>query len=187
MRRLITALVLLVGAFALIGAPSAFADTFNWSFTSSGGDSGSGTFTATEVSAGVELITGITGTWDGSSIAGLIAPGNYPSGSVNGTCCSVPGNNNLLYYPGSPALDLGGLGFASNGNWVNVYWSGSYLVLTDVGECCYNPNSPGTPGALTTSSAQNGNFSIVSTPEPATLGLLGASLILLVFVSKQRS
>src|SRR5208282_683747 len=104
MRRLITALVLLVGAFALIGAPSAFADTFTWSY-SSGTDLGSGTFTATNLGGGVELITGITGTWDGSAITGLLAPGNFPTPNTNnGTCCEVPGNNNLLYYPGSPSL-----------------------------------------------------------------------------------
>jgi len=183
MRRLITALVLLVGAFALVGAPSAFADTFNWSYSATSGSDtgGSGTFTATEVSPGVELITGITGTWDGVSISGLLAPGNYPSGSNNGTCCETPGNNNLLYYPGSPALDLAGLGFASNGNWVNIFYGSSgYEVLTDVGEV--------PPGATVANSTLTsvGNFSIVSTPEPATLGLLAAGLLGL-FYKKQRS
>jgi len=194
MRRLITALVLLVGAFALIGAPSAFADTFSWSYTPGTGPDtgGSGTVTATNEGGGAFLVTGISGTWDGSSITALLAAGNYyspgdtvpPATYTLGTCCESPANDNILFLPpgsvpgfSSGYLDLAGLGFAVGTEYVNIYGTGgagTYLVLTGSAS-----NENGTQTDV------GGTFAI--TPEPATLGLLGASLILLIYVSKQRS
>lgn len=88
----ITITILLVA----IGAPKARADSFT--FTVTGPVSGSGTLTTDPLSLGSYLITGISGTFDGSTITGLIAPGAFAT------------NDNLLY-PGSPMLDVGGVSF----------------------------------------------------------------------------
>jgi len=162
-------------AFLLVGTP-AFADT--WSYTPGGGGNGydlangggSGTLTAVPTATpGVDLITGISGTWDGLAITGLLAPGNYPTGSTPGTCCSSPANNNLLYLSGSPYLDLAGLGFSiapgdPNGNWVNIFDPGSEEVLT---------GSSSFEGGYYTDTG--GTFAL--TPEPGTLVLLGFGLL----------
>ena len=95
------------------------AATWNFTYSGNGGDTAAGTLTTTPLTSGQATITGISGTYDGSTIIGLIPPG---------TCCSSPPNDNVLYYPG-PYLDVPGLGFQSGAFATNIYAS-SYLNLT---------------------------------------------------------
>jgi hypothetical protein len=99
---------------------SAFADTWNFTYTGNGGDTATGSLTTTTLSSGQATITGISGSYDGGTIIGLI-----PSG----TCCSSPPNDNVLYYPG-PYLDLPGLGFQTGSFAANIYLNGTYQNLT---------------------------------------------------------
>ena len=100
---------------------SAFAEQWNFTYSGNGGDTAKGTLTTTPLTVpGSATITGISGTYDGSPIIGLI-----PSG----TCCSSPPNDNVLYSP-APYLDLPGLGFQTGSFATNIYLQGSYADLT---------------------------------------------------------
>jgi hypothetical protein len=115
------AAVVFTAAF-FISSPANAQSAWDFTYSGSGGDTASGTLNTTPLSSGTSgqaTITGISGTYDGSPIVGLIPAG---------TCCSSPPNNNVLYYPG-PNFDIAGLGFQSTSNAVNIY-SGQYSNLT---------------------------------------------------------
>jgi hypothetical protein len=94
-----------------------------YDFSFSGSDTGSGVFTTTATgSAGKFLITGITGTANGSAITGVLPAGTFPS---------LFPSDNLLYDPAiisppnqSPSeLDLTGVSFSTaSGTNYNVYY-----------------------------------------------------------------
>jgi PEP-CTERM motif len=159
MVKIMKILGILTAALCLAGVSPAMADQFDWTYTGTG-DSGSGTITATPSGPNTFSITGISGTWDGSLIAGLLPLH---------TCCSFPANDNVLNFPTGPFLTLGGLGlgFGVDGGAtdVNIYYSGSYLVLTAPA------SNPGADVLTSTS----GTF--VVTPEPTTIALLGSGLV----------
>jgi hypothetical protein len=176
MRKLSKVLGILAAIFFMAASP-AFADTFTWSYLG-GIDSGSGTFTANpNGTPGQELITQITGTFDGSAITALLG---------NGQCCSSPANDNILFYPANPAyLDVNGFGFAFQlgGSDVNIYFCGAgcgfgagYSVLTAL--------AGSAPGVFTLTS-DNGTFNVTQTPEPASIVLLGFGLAGLIFSRKK--
>lgn len=78
-------------------------------------------------------MTGITGTYGGEAITGVLP--------VN----TVSGNDNLIFYPGTPYLDVSGLGFSVAmdpggyyGKEMNVYPDGPN-GYTDNGPTDYNP------------------------------------------------
>jgi hypothetical protein len=137
---------------------------YAFSFSGSG-QSGSGVFTTTSAgTAGEYLITGITGTTDGYSIASLYAPGTYPF--------LLGGGDNDLYVP--PAinnpntlaayLDVYGVAYAlSDGQNINLYFG--------VGQ----GNDPQVYNLLTD-----------QTPEPASLFLLGAGALGLFAIVRRR-
>jgi hypothetical protein len=107
MKRLNVAL--LVFAAAMLPASSAFADTFDFSF-SGAVFSGSGTFTATPDGVGKFLITNVTGEVAGSTITGLLPIGTYPTGAGE-----APNDNILIYPPqlfGTKFFDHDGVSFS---------------------------------------------------------------------------
>jgi len=124
------AVALVAGAvlFAGLGSTARASDfTFSFSGTS---DSGSGTIVATPTgTSGVDLITSITGTVDGSAITGLLTAESYPY-------LPFASNDNLLYFPPSTtapnttpgAFDIYGVSFElADGLDVNIYY-GDYIM-----------------------------------------------------------
>ena len=100
---------------ALLATPASAA-TFLFNFSGTG-QTGSGTVTTdnmTFASRGftAQTITGITGTYNGSAITGLIA--------------GLFGSNNLYYLTGPSFVDGSGLGFrTAAGNQVNLFYQDS--------------------------------------------------------------
>lgn len=100
-----------ISVAALLLSPAAFADTFNFNYSGMGtigstptNFTGSGTFTATKIgTTGQYAINSVSGTANGVSIMGLLAPGIYPS-----TASGNPSNDNILFFP----LASGMLGIA---------------------------------------------------------------------------
>jgi hypothetical protein len=97
-------------------------DVVDFSFSGSG-QSGSGVFTTAPGVGGVYLVTGVTGTTDGSSIVSLFAPGTYPF--------VLGGGDNDLFYPAAinfpntlaAYLDIFGLSYAlADGQDINLYF-----------------------------------------------------------------
>jgi hypothetical protein len=157
--------IMLAVLLVAIGAPNAHADSFT--FTIGGPESGSGTLTTNGLSSGSYLITKITGTFDGSAITSLLAPGGFA------------GNDNLLF-PASPQLDGVGLSFqTANGDVWNIECLSAaitpcfqpivYEVLLDVGGTPVGQDGPHTFDATPT----------VPTPEPNSVALmvLGMGLV----------
>lgn len=154
MKKLVLALSALVIS-ATVCSASAFADTFNFSFSGSS-DWGSGQFTATATSTpGEYLITAVTGTTDGFTISSLL-----PAGSFGG-------NDNLLFYPaaGGSYVDAPGVAyFLSNGTDINLYFVESYAI-----------ESLGSSGF---SFAPLDSLTVTAAaPEPESLVLLGTGLL----------
>jgi hypothetical protein len=170
------AFILLLAVCTLaIGAP-AFADTYSWTY-SGGSDSGSGTLTTTALSGGQATILGVSGTFNGDSITGLLS---------TDTCCSAPANDNILYYPATPYLDVQGIGFGfmAGAEDVNIYFCGAGCTLGS-GYSVLSAPAAGAPNGFTLTS-QDGAFNITPTPEPATLALLGSGFFGLFVARRKR-
>lgn len=182
MRKILIPAILCCG---VLGAGAARAATFD--FTYSGAsvlnfgtqDTASGTLTIGSLDpansqnspAGYD-ITGITGTYDGSAITGLLALNQ---------CCGTPGNDNILYSGGAQFLDGNGLGFTDAvGKEVNIFATG---YANDPYQVTIGPPSTGT-------TASYGSFTISpapqSVPEPSSLILLGTGLLGLLFIIRGR-
>ena len=128
----------LVAALMLAGAcGSARADLFDFSYTSIGGITASGTFTATLQSGNQYLVTNISGTHNGSAITGLLSTGDS-------FCNPSPGCDNLFFYPpnsGPTYFDANGLGFTTaDGNETVLYSGGpnNYDFSNNIGNSAIN-------------------------------------------------
>ena len=178
---------LILGAFAILMLPvsSAFAETFNFSFTGPF-FFGSGTFTATPEGVDHYSITAVAGTVDGSSIVGILAPGSYPTGFLE-----TPNDNVLIYPPEVPwdgidkYFDDAGVSFALAsgvdlnlndtldveaavvGRWNIAELDRITVTMVDPGDLV----DPGDPDLA---------------PEPGTLMLLGTGMFGLALVVRRR-
>jgi len=147
----------LLVAFLLLaaGASSARADEFNFVYIGTSGDlpaNISGTLTTTALSGGQATITGISGIFNGSPITALLAPGSFAL------------NDNLLFFPGPPTLDVFGVSFAVGTTDVNIFHNPLEYDEFTV-----------SPGPIVTMSS--GTFTVTPTPEPTSLALLGTGLL----------
>lgn len=156
-------------ALTAFASTSALADSFNFSFGSSGDFfQGSGVLTGTSNGNGTFTIESVTGTTLGQTISGILAPGTFPVGTF-----MVP-NDNLLYYPasygfGNTYFDLGGLSYElADGIDVNLFFSnGEFYGQT------FNGQSLGIP------TLERIHISPASSPvpEPSSLALLGTGVL----------
>jgi hypothetical protein len=180
---------------ALLLCPEAFADTFNFNYSGVGtigstttNFTGSGSFTATLTgTAGQYLINSVTGTANGVAIAGLLAPGIYPS-----TTSGSEPNDNLLFFPlaSGGALDLNGFSFnTTDGTDYNIfYFDPGYGLVTDpsfdgtdalafsLTDATTGTTVVGTPGGPTAAAA----------PEPGSLALLATGVFGLAGVVRRK-
>jgi len=176
----------LASLLAFGGAAHAQSVTWNWSFsdTASGGtDTGSGTLTTDALSGSVYQVTALNGTWDSSTIDGLIAANGYA------------GNDNLLL-AGPTQLDLPGISFAVAGpaQEVNLAYitpadgagsTGYISVASNLGGgCVYTNCIPSTSfGTFTATQAPE----IDATSAASGLALLFGSLMVLRGRKPQRA
>lgn len=113
------------GAFiglGLLSAPAQAITIWNWSFTGSGNQSASGTFTTTDVTptAGVTYsITGITGTYNRDSVAYTITGLSDYSGGSNTFQWNGTSSSPLL-------SNYAGISFSTASGSVNMYNDDSY-------------------------------------------------------------
>jgi hypothetical protein len=145
--KLPTLFVGLASAVALtLAASAASAKSWDFSFTSSGGDVASGMFT-TSGAGPTYTITGITGVIDSSAIIGL---------------SSYAAADQLLFMPGPPNFDVGGVSFtALDGISYNLtdFPDGSNRITNNV----IDPPGVGTPEPF-----QLTSLTITALPESAT-------------------
>ena len=167
----------LVAVVALSAASlAAHADTFTFTFGSSTDPfSGSGIFTASNVSPGEFTISGIMGTVDTGNgvdrpIKTLLPIGTFPTFSDGGT---VPPNDNLLFFPETSDggyFDQDGVAFElRNGAQINLFFvpfaPGDAFLLRVNG----NTVTEDVPFDVTDTTAV--------TPEPNSILLLGTGLL----------
>jgi hypothetical protein len=113
---------------------------------------------------GSYLVTGASGSYLGSAITGVFDPG------LSGNTFSF---NNLLFFPGFPNVDLGGIVFQIDGDpniatGINLYWDGAGYRSIDGGN-----NGPYVQLSITPADPNP----TAPTPEPGTLALLASGVL----------
>jgi len=109
------------GATLSLNLAPASADTFNFSYSADSNVIASGVLTTDPFNPTSQSyqITSITGTRNGNSIDGLLAPNQFLA------------NDNLLL-AGSPQLDAQGFAYTSGGSNYNVFYTSGYLESESV-------------------------------------------------------
>ena len=123
----------------------------------------SGELVTTDLGNGSYLVTGASGSYLGYAITGVFDPG------LSGNTFSF---DNLLYFPGFPNLDLGGIVFQLDGDpniaaGINLYWDGAGYRSIDGGN-----NGPYVQLSITPVDSNPA----APTPEPGTLALLASGV-----------
>jgi hypothetical protein len=165
MRKLFLVFAIVIGA--MVWASVAHADTMAFSLAGNGLNA-SGVFYGSPAGSGQWLVTGATGTFNGSAITAVEPLTN------NGNVFAF---NNLYYWP-APVADLYGIVFdLANGDRVNLcYDSGCYGSAGVYTALVWDPNT-----GLTGLNAESFSFGAPVTgegvPEPGTMALLGSGLL----------
>jgi len=154
----------MAAALAVAGTAAPAHASLFWSFAfNDGSNIASGTLTTNPLSAGVYGVTGITGTYDGSTITGLAPTGLGPYSASD---------NDLL--PAPSFLDYGGLGFTLSSGGPEVLYSpeGGFFFEYDQGT--------GDAGGFASFTATQ------LIPEPASTGLFAAALATVAMLRRRR-
>ncbi|HWZ99244.1 MAG TPA: PEP-CTERM sorting domain-containing protein [Candidatus Dormibacteraeota bacterium] len=138
------------------------ADSFTFTFVTTGGVTiAGGTLTTSGPFVGGQAtVTGISGTYDGFGITGLLPNGTEGFGTDN------------ILFSGSPNVDLLGIifGTTNDSTTANIFFNGSQYEL---GSCTNTVFQSGTCfGGSPALEDHLGTFTVTPTPEPATLALL---------------
>ncbi|HUL15293.1 MAG TPA: PEP-CTERM sorting domain-containing protein [Terriglobales bacterium] len=177
MRTIIRAVFLaLLTTVVLVCAGRANADSFQLTY-SGVGVNGFLNLTANPLGGGLFQVTSISGTENGTAIAGMV-------GGSGANYFWLPDGSGYLYdnylTPGtSPVVSNPGLLFALLGSTYpeNIYWGGgSYLEASYLGGGNFPQDFNIVPISL----------QVTATPEPSTLALLGAGLFALGGIIKRR-
>ena len=182
MKSILRSIVFFAAAILLAGASSAFADTYQVTFTGTGVN-GLLNLTATPYGSGTELVTAISGNVNGASVLSLIVP----TASSGYSSFTLPDGDlwiydNLIFPTSSSFLDFGGLLFTIQGNAqpVNLFYNPptTYGTYTGAGGSANFPND----FVLT-----DVTLTAVPIPEPSTLALVLAGILAIAMVLIRKS
>ena len=149
--------VLSVCLVSFMAAGNAVADTYDFSISGSG-ITAIGVLTASPNGSDFN-VTHITGSYNGSSITGLLSFETYQ-------------NNDNLLFPTQPYLDFSGISFAVGSLDYNVFYDNTHNNCESVAGYYVYKGQSATSTACGAAVDTPVSFSFTPTPEPATGGLM---------------